>query len=99
MHARKALIERNLFVRIAIRSGGIIAACLYGWVFVRFMLPFSVLATRVGLGQLNNIAGWGYLLLGGVVLLLTLHVLVIIARIVAVRPRVFGDWDTILLSK
>ena len=98
MHARKALVERSLFVRIAIRAGGVLGACMYVWVFVRFLLPFCIFATRVGLDQLSKPSGWIYLALGGIVMMLSLHILVIFARLIAVRPRVFGSWDSLLLE-
>lgn len=98
VHARKALVERSMLVRIAIRLGAILGGGIYIWVFIRFLLPFSVYSSRVGLGNLSDVSGWVYLLIGFVVLALSMHLCVIIARLVMVRPRVFGSWDSLLLD-
>jgi hypothetical protein len=99
IHARKILIEQNLLVRTAIRAAGFLSACIFGWIFVRFLVPFSVLATRVGFSGLEEISGWFYLFLGTIVLILSIHIMVIIARVIVVRPRVFGSWDGLLLNE
>lgn len=98
IHARKTLIERNLVVRIAVRLGGILAAAIYGFVLVRFLFPFAIFASRVGFGQLDTVSGWIYALIGFIVLALGLHIAVIIARLVMLRPRLFGGWDSLLLD-
>lgn len=96
VHARKKLIERNILVRLAIRIGGLLAGLLFGWVFLRLLFPFSVFSSRVGLDQLSKPIGWLYIALAGIVMILSLHTLVIIARLIVVRPRVFGSWDSLL---
>lgn len=98
VHAHKRLIEQNIMVRWAIRIAGILAGFLYGWVFIKLLFPFSVLSSRIGLGQPTKPIGWFYIILSIIVLMLSLHGLVIISRLITVRPRVFGGWDSLLIK-
>ncbi len=93
IHARKTQIEQDILLRLSLRITGVLAAFLYGWLFMRLILPFCVFASRVGLGSLSQISGWFYLLLSLVVLLLALHAIVVIARLIVLRPRLYGGWD------
>jgi hypothetical protein len=99
VHARRQLIRHNFWVRTALRTGGLLAAVLYGWILIRLLLPFCIFCTRVGLSELNLLSGWGYCLLGLTTLLVVLHGGIIIARLIAVRPRLFGEWDSLLLDE
>lgn len=99
IHARRKLIQGQLMVRLAMQIGGILALILFAVLFSSLLLPFSVLATRVGLDSLSTVTGWGYLLLGFIVMVLSLHCFVIIGRIIMGRPRMLGGWDSILLKE
>ena len=96
IHARKAQIEHDLILRLALRAIGVITAVMYGWLFVRLIFPFCVLASQIGFSNLSSISGWLYLLLSFGVLLLSLHAVVIILRIIVLRPRLYGDWDNLI---
>jgi hypothetical protein len=72
---------------------------LWIWVFMRFLLPFSIFSTRIGFGQLNTLGGWVYIVLGYLMVILSLHVGVITTRLIAARPRVFGSWDSLILNE
>ncbi len=98
IHARRALVEQHLLLRIALQTGGLLAGFMYVWVMLRFLFPFSVFASRVGIGQLSNVMGWLYVALGFIILVLSLHAGVIISRLIAARPRLFGGWDSLLLN-
>lgn len=99
IHAHKQLIERNLLVRLALRLGGILAAIIYIWIFLSLLLPFSIFASRIGLAELNRVVGWLYILLSWLVLTLSLHIAVIIVRLISLKPRLFGGWDSLLETK
>lgn len=99
VHARRDLIQNNLLVRLAIQVGGVLSLIVFGVIFASLLYPFSILSTRVGFSELNTFAGWGYALLGLVVLTLSLHCFVIIGRLIMARPRMIGGWDSLLMKK
>jgi hypothetical protein len=96
VHARKAQIEQDLILRLALRAIGIIIAVVFGWLFIRLIFPFCVIASQIGLSNLSRLSGWLYLVLGYGVLLLSLHALVIILRLIVLKPRLYGDWDNLI---
>ncbi len=95
IHARKAQIEHDLLLRLALRFTGLLVGFLYGWFFIRLIFPFCVFASRVGLGSLSKASGWFYLALGLSVLLLALHGIVVTLRLIVLRPRLYGGWDNL----
>jgi len=95
IHARKTQIEQELFLRLALRLGGLLAAFIYGWIFIRLIFPFCVYASRVGLANLSHLSGWLYLALSFVILLPALHGIVIVLRLIVLRPRLYGGWDNL----
>lgn len=96
IHARKAQIEQDLILRLALRTTGVIAGLMYGWLFVRLIFPFCVLASQIGLSNLSSLYGWLYLTLSFAVLVLALHAVVILLRLIVLRPRLYGDWDNLI---
>lgn len=95
MNARKTKLQHDIYLRLAIRAGGVLAACIYGWIFISIIFPYCVLASRVGLDKLFHISGILYIVISYIVILLALHIVVIIARLIVLRPRVFGEWDNL----
>lgn len=93
VHARKQLIEQDLFFRLTVRAVACIGLLLLSWVFFKLVLPFSVIASRVWLNDLSTPINWLYGFLGLTVLLLALHIFVILLRLLVLRPRIFGGWD------
>lgn len=90
MHAQVKRIKERLLLRLAMRAAALLAICLWGWVILRFLLPFSVLAVRVGLNQISS--GF-YALLGVAVLWVSLHLLIVLLRLLVLRPRVFSSYE------
>lgn len=95
VHARKQLIKRNIVLHVAVRLGCLVITLLYTWLFWRLLMPFCILSSRVGLSSLSNVFGWIYLALGITVMVMSLHAFVIMGRLVALRPRIFGEWDSL----
>lgn len=81
----------NLGTRLAVRAAALIAWALYWVVFIKILLPFSVLSARVGGGDLPAPSGWLYGLLGLVVLILSTHIHLILLRLVTLRSRLFDS--------
>lgn len=95
IHARKAQIEQDIILRLTFRASGAIAACIYSWIFVRILFPYCIYASRVALNNLSNMRGILYGIMSIGILLVALHIAVIIARVIVIRPRVFGEWDNL----
>lgn len=89
MHTQANRVKEQFLLRLALRGAALIAILLWGWVLLRFLLPFSILSVRVGLNQLSS--GF-YALLGVVVLWFSLHLLIVLCRFLTLRPRVFGSY-------
>lgn len=94
IHARRSQIEHDLVLRTAIRLTGLLIGLTLIWLFINFLFPFCVLAARVGLDKLSLLNGWLFLLLGLVVMIMTLHIFIVILRIIFFKPRLFGGWDS-----
>ncbi len=93
VHARRTLIEGDIVLRLAMRSVAILGLGVWSWIFFKLLLPFSVAASRVFLASLKEPINWFYGSLGLAVLLLSLHVFIILLRLLILRPRLYGGWD------
>ncbi len=89
MHAQAKRVKEQFLLRMAMRGAALLAILLWGWVFLRFLLPFSVLAVRVGL---NDLGSGFYALLGVIVLWFSLHLIIVLLRFLTLRPRVFSSY-------
>jgi len=89
---KKALL-RNIGRRLALRLIVFIAWWVYIIFFVKILLPFSILAARIGAGNLPTLGGWLYGLLGLAVLAISLHIHVIFVRLLVLRVRLFNAED------
>jgi hypothetical protein len=78
-------------VRAGIRLLVAVAWFVYSIFFIKILLPFSVLSARVGAGQLPQLSGWLYGIMGLLVLAVSLHIHVIFLRLVLLRVRVSGS--------
>lgn len=86
--------HRNLVRQLA-RITGLVGWALYIIMFIGVLLPASMILTRAGVDDIEMAVAWGWVRVfeGFVLLALSLHVHVIFIRLVALRPRVFGDRD------
>jgi hypothetical protein len=71
----------------------------YIFVTARIILPFCALVVRRGGDLLWGWQGCAYVLFGVALLLLVLHLHTVFLRLFMLRPRVFGDDDTLLLEE
>lgn len=99
-HARWAFWSEQL-ARLWVRVLALLGGAVYAAAFVSMILPFCILLNQTGVAGLRQGNGLGLLM--GVaallVLLLALHVLVVLARIIALRPRVFGGDSDIAVAE
>lgn len=99
LNAKKTQFEEELGLRLMVQSIGLFLGFLYSVFFIRLLLPFSILAGRIGASNLNSVVGWLYLLAGFMVLGLSLHLIIVLMRLISLRPRLYGGWDDVLEGK
>ncbi|HSX53025.1 MAG TPA: hypothetical protein VLF90_01490 [Patescibacteria group bacterium] len=90
VNADKAHNIKHLEVRAAVRLVVLAAWILYSVVFIKILLPFSVLVVRLSISGQSQGIGWLYALSGVITLILSLHLHVIWLRLFTLRVRVFG---------
>jgi hypothetical protein len=88
--ASRHSVEVELATRWMVRVASIVLWAVYWIFFINALLPFCILTSRVGASDLSMWPGWLYNLLGFGVLWLGFHQHIIFARLVVLRPRLFG---------
>lgn len=91
-------IELSLGVRVLTRAIGLLLWFLYWTLTLKIILPFSVLATRTTLEDLFEADTWMYVLLGLTIMIVGIHLHVIFARLILLKPRLFGGRDEIMIA-
>ena len=72
---------------------------IYILLFFQAVVPFAILASQIGLAEGRAVnTGVYYLLFAGLLLFFTIHVHVIMMRLLLLRPRIFGGQDVIVGS-
>jgi hypothetical protein len=80
------------FVRLGIRVLALVGGAVYAAAFMSMILPFSILLNQTGVEGLNqkNPVGAVMCVSALLLLLIALHLLLVFARVIALRPRLFG---------
>jgi hypothetical protein len=95
----KHAVEHELVKRISIRALVLVVWLVYIYLFIKVVLPFCILASQVGLDEGKSIGeGIGYVLFSVVLLFLASHLHVVLARLIMLRPRVFGSEEVVVGS-
>jgi hypothetical protein len=95
----KDVVERELGKRVGARL--LIGVLWIGYVFVsiQVVLPFAILASQLAFSTDSSVGeGIGYLLFALTLLLACIHLHVVMARLLLLRPRVFGNEAVLLVS-
>ncbi|HEX4662106.1 MAG TPA: hypothetical protein VH144_00665 [Candidatus Saccharimonadales bacterium] len=87
--AAKRSKERDIVVRLAVRLSVAIIWILYGQLWLSVIAPTYVLLSSDTLNNLNSPLYWLHGLLACVFFLVSLHVHIILLRLLLLRPRVF----------
>lgn len=88
--------HHEVLSRLGLRAVSIIGWTLFTAFFVSTLLPFVSLLNEMGVDAINNgEGGWLYCAASLALLILALHIHVIFARLVALRPRLFGGMSEI----
>lgn len=90
VNANKAHHFKQLEVRTAVRLAVITAWIIYSVLFIKILLPYSVLVVRLSIVSQAPGNSWLYALSGVITLLLSLHLHVIWLRLLTLRVRLFG---------
>lgn len=88
-------VLQSVGFRLAVRVGFLVVWMGYWIVFVKLILPFSVMATRVGIANLPEVQSLLYFVLGLIVLILGLHLHVVFMRLIMLRVRLTGSSESI----
>ncbi len=99
LHAKKNQLDEQLGLRLIIYSMAILLSVLYLIFFLRTLLPFSIICGRIGLSDLSTLSSWLYLLAGFIVLCVSMHIFIVLTRLLLLRPRIYGGWDDVLTGE
>ncbi len=91
VHANRRDILRNVALRAAIRLG---ALCAW-WIMLRFIIftlvPYAIATAHICAMHLLGVSDWAHSLLAGAACALGAHVLIVLVRLVFLRPRLVGE--------
>ncbi len=91
VHARRQQLEKVFLSRLGVRIVTFVLAVAYTTFFIRLLLPYGVYAVHVGVNQTSLVPALLYIGLGTVVLLASLHIFVVLLRVIALRTRLFDS--------
>jgi hypothetical protein len=91
VHANRRSIVRNTLIRATIRLGSL----LTWWFVLRFiiykLLPYAIASAHQSASRSLNLGDLIRSLLSVVAIALGIHLLIVLARLIMLRPRLFGD--------
>lgn len=91
VHAQRKELLKTLYIKTSIRFGVLVAWFAYIKLFLDYIMPYSLAASRYGGSVILSFTGVMYTLLGLLVLIVGLHMHIILVRLVALRPRIFSQ--------
>lgn len=91
VHVHRKALLREVYIKTTIRL--VILGLWLGYIilFFKFLLPYVIAAAHVGAGNITTFMGILYALLAMFILAVSLHMHVIMVRLVALRPRLFSQ--------
>jgi hypothetical protein len=96
--AKKA-VQRELGQRITVRLLVITTWAAYCFIFFKIILPFCILASQLGFSSSRSISeGVSYVFFAMTLLLVCMHLHTVMARLLLLRPRVFGGEEALLVN-
>lgn len=99
IHAESKKITSDLFARLILGLIGLGLGIIYTALFVKILLPFGVLCSRIVAGNPGSVSSWVYGLLGFVVLGCSLYFGMIIVRFLLLKPRIFGNIEDVVTDE
>jgi hypothetical protein len=92
-------IRAQVLHRAGFRLFVLVSWCVYSVACLTLLVPFCVSSARYGIAIITQPTGWLYVLLGCGLLAVALHLHVIFMRLMALRPRLFGDQAILALGR
>lgn len=92
----RKISERELLVKIMLRTFVLVAWFLYTIFFNQVLLPFCILTAKIDVGSVDIMNQLSFSALGYALFLLGLHLHVIFLRLFVLKPRVFGGEQEII---
>ncbi|MDB5186203.1 MAG: hypothetical protein JWL85_726 [Candidatus Saccharibacteria bacterium] len=99
VNIQRKITDDDPFTKVALRSLVILMWFVYSVFFFKILLPFSILSGQIGISNLYDLDGWLYVGLAFAVLIASLHLHVVLLRLLMLRPRVFGGSDDMLVDR
>lgn len=96
VHAQTGQIHKEAEIKLAIRLVAIGLLVIFGAVFIKVLLPFSILCARIVASNIHDPLGWLYAVLGFIVLGCSFYLMTVGIRVVALKPRVFGGSEDLI---
>jgi len=87
----KKQIRSQILHRIWFRLLILVSWGVYSIACVALLVPFCISSARYGVAIIKEPSGWLYVLLGLGLLTVAFHLHVVFMRLMALRPRLFGD--------
>jgi hypothetical protein len=91
VHVNRRQLLREAGTHLIVRLVALLAWLAYANFSLHFLLPYVVASAQAGSGGLGWLASTGYIVWAIVVATITLHIHVVLARLLWLRPRLFGD--------
>lgn len=96
---RFALLRREIWARAVTRMLVVTVWAVYAIIFASVVLPFCVQQARFGIATIGQLSHVQYIAVGSGVLLVALHLHVVFARMLVLRPRIFGGIEELLATE
>lgn len=96
VNAKRLKMGTELGLKVVLHMIGAGLIIIFAILFLKILLPFSVLCARIVAGDLREPVNLLYGLLGFVVLSASFYIGTVLLRFLLLRPRVFGGWEDIL---
>ncbi|HSW79947.1 MAG TPA: hypothetical protein VLG47_04170 [Candidatus Saccharimonadales bacterium] len=91
VHAKRNEIIKNVALRAAIRLG----ALIFWWFILRLLIfmivPYAIAAAHISSANLTVPNDWLWSLIAGFACMIGLHILIVLTRLIFLRPRLFGE--------
>jgi hypothetical protein len=96
----KYVVEREVEKRVGIRVLVVAMWAVYCYLFIKVIVPLCIFTSQTGLSQHTRLGeGIGYVLFSSSFFFFALHVHIVLARLLLLRPRIFGGEEAILHSE
>lgn len=96
VNVKKKQYQASLITRLSLQLSTLVVWLIYVVFFYKLILPFSLLAGRIGITEIDTLSGVGYLVLSFVLLAASIHIHIVLLRLTLLRPRISGGWEDIL---